>query len=150
MPEKFLHGADVVAALEQMSGEAMPKGVATGRFGGVGGADGVFDGILQVPFGHVVAAFSAAARIDRNLIGGKRVLPDPIASGVGIFPAQGGREIDGPAPLGEILAMEFFHAGEMALEGPDEPLGQDGHPFVHAFAFAHRDLAIAEVDVFDA
>ncbi len=48
MAEQFLDGADIVAVLEQMGGEAMAKGVAAGRFRNASRANGKFDRVLEV------------------------------------------------------------------------------------------------------
>lgn len=48
MAEQLLHGANVIAALEQVGGEAVPEGVATGGFGEAGGGAGQFDCVLEV------------------------------------------------------------------------------------------------------
>ena len=37
----------------------------------------------------------------------------------------------------------------MRLERPAKPLGQEGDAFAQAFAFAHGDLFVTEVDIFD-
>jgi len=46
--------------------------------------------------------------------------------------------------------MQFLDSYKVALERPDEPLGQKGDAFPHSFGLAHRDLTVTEVDVFDA
>ncbi len=45
--------------------------------------------------------------------------------------------------------MYFLHAHEMFAQRPLEARGQKGDAFAHAFAVAHRDLCVAEVDIFD-
>ena len=71
MPKQFLHGANIIPAIEQVRGEAMAKGVAAGGLGHPRSADRFFDRVLQVSFRRVVAPFLATARIDGDLFGGK-------------------------------------------------------------------------------
>jgi hypothetical protein len=103
--EQLLHRADVVAALQQVCGKAVPEGVAAGGLGNTGGSDGVFHGVLQVFLRHMVPALFAAAWIERELISRKGILPDPFARGVWILAVKSGGKIDRAASTAEILPM---------------------------------------------
>jgi hypothetical protein len=46
--------------------------------------------------------------------------------------------------------VKLFHASEMGLERVHEAVGEDGNSLPHPLAFADSNLAIAEIDVFDA
>jgi hypothetical protein len=54
--EKLLDGSDVVAGLEEVGGEAVPEGVAGGRFGEVSGLTTGVEGALEDCFVEVVAS----------------------------------------------------------------------------------------------
>jgi hypothetical protein len=68
MSQKFLDGAHIIAAFQQMRGKAMGKGMTTGRFGNAGRADGELHGILQVLFRNVMTPFLAGTRVQGWLI----------------------------------------------------------------------------------
>jgi hypothetical protein len=46
--------------------------------------------------------------------------------------------------------VEGAHEDEMALQGLEEALGQDGDAVTAGFPVPHEDFAEVEVDVFDA
>ena len=77
-------------------------------------------------------------------------MPRPIPSGPRIFAVKSAGEVDRAAAASEILPVKFFDAGEMCLQRPHESIGKNGNAFAQAFAFAHGDLAITEIDVLDA
>ncbi len=76
--EEFLHGANVVAVLQQMRSEAVTEGVAAGGFVSAGGAHGDFDGVLEVFLEEVMTAGCAASRIDAELCGREDPLARPM------------------------------------------------------------------------
>jgi hypothetical protein len=106
--EKFLDGADIIAAFEQMRSETVPESVAAGGLGNAAGADRVFHGVLQILFMNVVAAGFGAARIDGGLVGRKDILPGPFAGSLRIFalkrPAGKRRPRPGRGPADEVLS----------------------------------------------
>jgi hypothetical protein len=63
VPEQFLDGSDIIPILQEMGSKTVTEGMAARRFGNVGNADGVPDGVLQVAFGHMMAAFFSAPRV---------------------------------------------------------------------------------------
>ena len=113
--KKFLHGADIVAVLEEMSSKKVPEGVAAGGFGQARHANGVFDGVLEIAFGDVMAAFFAAARVEGELRGREDVLPSPFAGHFGIFSVQGGGQVNRAAAPRQVLLVSFFDAGEVGI-----------------------------------
>jgi hypothetical protein len=150
VPEELLDGPDIIAILQKMGSETVPKGVAARRFGDPAGPNSILDRVLQVSFRGMVPAFFSTARIDRDLFGGEDVLPGPFTSGVGIFPVQGVGKINGAAAAGEVLMMEFLDPGEVRLQRGAKAVGQNGHSLPHTLAFSNGDLPIPEIDVFDA
>ncbi len=79
-----------------MRSKTVPERMTTGHLRDTGGANGKFDGVSQILFAIVVAAFFAAARIDGKFLCGEDVLPSPFAGRVPIFSVQGTGEVNGP------------------------------------------------------
>jgi hypothetical protein len=71
VPEQFLHGANVVTSVEQMSGEGMPEGVTTGGFGDDGNTDCLLHRNLQRLLVDVVALHPLRMGVQRSLRGRK-------------------------------------------------------------------------------
>ena len=103
--EQLLNRTDVVAVFKQMRGEAVSEGMAACRFSDSGCSDCQFDRVLKVLFGDVMPPQIARARIEGRLCGGKEILPDEVAGGIGIFSFQRKRQINFAAAAGEILSM---------------------------------------------
>lgn len=59
VPKQFLHGADIVAVLQEVGGETMPEGVGGDGFVYPGGLGGLLDGFLQAGFMDVVTTHHA-------------------------------------------------------------------------------------------
>lgn len=148
--EEFLDGANIVSGFEQVSSEAVTKGVATGGFCEVGSADGKFDGVLKVFLGDVMAPSLAAAWIDGQAWGGKYVLPSPGARSIDVFALERAWEINGAVAAGEVLPVQFANAGQVLLQRTFESSGQQGSAWTHAFAFADGDAVVGKVYVFNA
>lgn len=83
--EEFLDGADVVAGFEEMGGEGMAEDMRGDMFVDLGGAGRLAHSFLDAAFVEVVAADDAGTRVNGEAVGGEDVLPDPLASGVGVF-----------------------------------------------------------------
>lgn len=83
--EEFLDGSNVGAGLEEVGGEGMPEGVASGLLGNAGAADGFADGSLEACFVEVVTM--AGARLGVSIGAGRweDPLPGPFLAGVLIF-----------------------------------------------------------------
>lgn len=81
--EQLLHGADVVAVLEQVGGEGMAERMAASPFEDIGGADGVVHFALDVRFVVMVAHHPPGAGIFGDAGGGKEELPGGIGRGGG-------------------------------------------------------------------
>ncbi len=83
--EKLLHGADVVAILQQMSRKAVAQGMASDVLGDLGGVGSFFQSALNVAVIEMVAANFATAGIGAEAFGREDILPNPVARGVGRF-----------------------------------------------------------------
>jgi hypothetical protein len=86
MAEEFLHGADIVAMLQQLRRKTMAKGMTTDSFIYFRQTPSEFNGLLQTTFIKMMATDNTAAWIFRKTFRGKNVLPYPITVGMRIFP----------------------------------------------------------------
>ena len=64
MPKQFLHGADIVSALNEVGGEGVAEGVAGGALVDLCGLYRFFDGALDGRVGPMMAPLDAASGID--------------------------------------------------------------------------------------
>jgi hypothetical protein len=77
-------------------------------------------------------------------------LPHVFFGGVGIFFGEGVGEVDFAIASFEILVVDEGDVFDLGLEGGDDGFREDGGAVVFTFAIADDDLAITEVNVFDA
>jgi hypothetical protein len=54
------------------------------------------------------------------------------------------------APVGQVTLVEFSRALQMKLKRPAQAFGQNRNAIAQSFAVADGDVAITEIDVFDA
>jgi hypothetical protein len=148
--EEFLDGADVVAVLEKMGGERVAEGVTTDALGDLSVAGGLFEGFLEAAFVEVIADDLACARIAATGAGWEGVLPNPLATGTGVFTIEGVGEEGFAVAEAEVLLVELFDLLEVGLEGGDEAGGEHGEAAFATFGIADVELFLVEVDVFDA
>jgi len=94
VPQKLLHGTNVVTGLEQMGGKAVAEGVWANAFGDTGQLASFVDGFLDTVFVQVMALSRAAARINGKPISGEDILPEPVTVGIWVFTLQGIRQVD--------------------------------------------------------
>jgi len=116
MSEQFLHGADVVAVLEQMGGERMSQRVRSGALGDPDPARGVLDRSLQDRLVQVMPAEMASQPVAIEARGGEDPLPDPFPSGVRILSQERGRQLYPPGTLRQVVLV----LGADVREVPDE------------------------------
>ncbi len=150
VPEEFLNRPNVIAALQEMSGEGVAEGMTTDRLAcDTGQASGSAHGFLKTTFIGMVTAHYISARVDGDAFGREDVLPGPFAGGVGIFPFEGRRQVDGSVTILDILLVDLLHAGKMFFEGDNQALGEHGDAVLFAFAIADDEAVLFEVDIFD-
>ncbi len=150
MTEEFLHSSDVVAAAQQMGGKRMAQGMGRGGLGNARFASRFPVGALQERLRVVMPAHRLGARINRKSRGEKRILPDPLAGGPRVFAFKREGQKHFPMTMPEILLVEGAHLAQMDLEGKDDGLRKQRDTILGAFAVAHMNLTVIEVEVFDA
>lgn len=105
------------------------------------------DGFLQPALVHMVAPHHAGARVFRQPLRGKDVLPDPLPVGVGVLALQRERQVDRTVPLRQAPLVQPFHALQVLLEWRDDGLRQHGREILHPFAIPYDDQVLAKVHV---
>src|SRR5438552_17726963 len=95
--EELLHGANVVAGLEQVSRKRMPQSVTGRGLGDLRGTDGVLKPALHHGFVEMMTANLAGARV--AILPGRRKypLPTPFSARVGILAITRARQLH-PTP----------------------------------------------------
>ena len=88
VPEQLLNGADVGAALEQVSGEGMAKGVSADGLRQTGTADGHLDGFVDDTGVNVMPTGNTRTRVYGDVPGGEDILPTPFLGGMRRLPSQ--------------------------------------------------------------
>lgn len=148
--EEFLHGADVVAFLQQLGGKGVAEGMGRYGFFDAGLFGGVVDGALQGRRVDVVAADNAGQRVGGALAGGEDELPGPFPRGAAVFFAEGIGEDDLTVAFGQVFLVQGFSILQQLFQFGDEAVGQDGGAVVVALAAADDDLAVVKIQVFNA
>ena len=105
MSEQLLNGADVGAALEQVGGEGMAKGMCADVLREPGTANGHFDGFVDDAGINVMAAGHTRTRAYGQIPGGEHILPAPFLGGGGILPSQSMRQVHLAMTLSRTASM---------------------------------------------
>jgi hypothetical protein len=111
VPEPWLNSADIGAALEQVSGEGMAKGVGADGLRQTSTADGHRDGVVDDAGVHVMAAGDTGMRVDGDVPGGEDIRPAPCLGGMRRFPSQRMGQVDLAMSLSRILLMQRLDPG---------------------------------------
>ncbi len=93
---------------------------------------------------------AGGARVFGAFGGGEQVLPDQFRGGVGIFPFEGVREVNLSEAGGQVFVVKEADAFDLALKGGDERIRHGGDAILFAFAVAHGDGFVLEVQIFNA
>jgi hypothetical protein len=148
--EEFLNGTDIIATLKQVGSETVAQGVGADRFMDTGLTGRLSDGFTQATFIQVMPADLTGARVNREMVRRKHVLPAPLAVGVEIFAFQSIGQVNSAMAAGQVFLMQGFNALEVLLEGLLEGIGQNCHPVFIAFTGPDDDLMLFKVNIFDA
>lgn len=149
MSEQLLNGADVGAALEQVGGEGMAKGMCADVLREPGTANGHFDGFVDDAGINVMAAGHTRTRAYGQIPGGEHILPAPFLGGGGILPSQSMRQVHLAMPLSQILLMQRLDPGQVVLEQRGQGGGKGGEPVFVALAGTDGELLHLKIDVLD-
>jgi hypothetical protein len=116
MPQQFLDRSNIITILKQMSGEAVPKGVAGHVFGNTGLGHSFFYSPLEDRLVDMMAPLFLCFPIFSAAFLRKDPLPAPICGGVGVFSVKSIRHLN-PAPaVSQVLFMDFPGSLKMSLE----------------------------------
>jgi hypothetical protein len=97
VPKQVLNGADVGAALQQVGGEGMTKGMRADVLRQTGTADRHLDSLVNDARINMMATGDTRTRVYGDVPGGEDILPAPFFSDIGGFPSQRMGQVD-PAP----------------------------------------------------
>lgn len=145
-----MDGADVVSGFEEVGGEGVSEGVRGDAFVYLAEAGGFFDGFLQSAFVEVMALDGSGSRVTGAFAGGEEVLPNPFSVGIEVFSVKGVGEVYGSETFVEVFLVEGFGLGKLNAQGFNKQVGKEGEAVASAFSIPYNDLAVGEVDVFDA
>jgi phytoene/squalene synthetase len=99
VPEQLLNGADVGAALEQVSGKGVAKCMGADVLRQTGTADRYLDGLVDDAGINMVTACDTGTRVYGEVPGGEDILPGPLLGGMGILPIQRMGQVDLTVPM---------------------------------------------------
>jgi hypothetical protein len=105
MAKQLLHGANVIAQLQEMRGEAMPQGMTADAFVQPQPTNGGRHGPLHAPLKNVMPPQLAAARIARPLPRSKDKLPFQRSRSRRILDRQGVRQRDPSQAAGQVALV---------------------------------------------
>jgi len=94
VPKQLLNGADVGAALKQVSGEGVAKVMGADVLRQSGPADRYLDGFVDDAGINMMTSCATRTRGDGEVPGGEDILPAPLLGGVGILPLQCVGQVD--------------------------------------------------------
>lgn len=98
----------------------------------------------------MVTLGGTCSRVFGEVGGGEEVLPDPFFAGVGGFFCYGAGEVDCAEAVLQVFLVDQFYVLDMKPKGLMQAVGEDGEAVIFSFSVADDDLAVVEVDVFDA
>jgi len=110
---------------------------------------GLLDGPLHRRVGAMVAADGPAARVLRELRGGKDVLPPPLGCRIGILLRDGVGEVDVAHAFGTVLLVLGLYLLQVASEGIVEAFGEHGRAVLAALAVPHVNASVSEAEFLD-
>ena len=92
--KQVLNGADVGAALQQVGGEGVAKGMGADVLRQTGPADRYLDGFVDDAGINMMTACDTRTRVYGEAPGGEDILPAPLLGGMGILPLQCMGQVD--------------------------------------------------------
>ena len=123
MPEQFLHGADIVARLEQMGRKGVTQRVRGCRLREPGITNRLPHRSLERLIGKMLPPNDASAWITRARRRWKDILPNPFPTRARIFPRQGVRQPDVAKSGREIPSIKDGPNGDAKVKTSTKTLG---------------------------
>ncbi len=147
--EQFLNGADAVAALQQMSGEGVAKGVAAYRLRDSHFDDGFREGTVKGRPVEGAAGSSLCIDVKVQPGRGEDPLPRPVPGRVRASAEFRFGQGDTAVALGQVGLVAKAHLLEVSAQWVGERRRQDGDAVLGALASPNCDAFGAEVEVHD-
>ena len=116
VPEQVLNGADVGAALEQVRGKGVAKGMGADGLRQTGTADRDLDGVVDDAGINMMTACDTSTRVSGEVPGGEDRRPAPLLGGMGILPIQRMGQVDLTMALSQILLGQRPDSSQVILK----------------------------------
>ncbi|MEY2843032.1 MAG: hypothetical protein RI920_1069, partial [Pseudomonadota bacterium] len=149
MTQEFLHGADVIARLQQVRGKGMAQGMRRGLLTEPGQLNRLAKRPLKSHILHMVAPLDTRARTHAEPIRRKHPLPTP---GLSVARVLGSQRMGHPHPRLIVCAIRFEHPAhpfKMLPQGLRQTLGQHDSAVFPALAITHDDGLVLEIHILD-
>ena len=143
--EKFLHRADVLAGFQQMGGEAVPKAVRREANRQPGLPYGFLHRALDALFVNVVSPDVAAARVLREIVRRKDILPAPLKGSRRILARQRAGNLDLVHVSGLVRQVLLLPSFEPPLQFLAVSRRQRDVAVLVSFGFAHDNAVLIEL-----
>lgn len=147
MTEQFLYGADVVTGFEQMGRERMPQRVRRCELCNPRRSKRDSHRALHDLRVQVITPTRAGARIHRQAVGRKHILPGPLPRGAPLPLVQSVRQVDRPEAVLKVLPVQCVRDFQLQFESGPQCRGQHRHAILCALAIPGQNLATQEVEV---
>lgn len=147
--QQLLDRPNVIAIFQQVGSETMAQRMARDAVGEGQALGRASHCSLKTTFIQVMATESPAAGIGGRLLGGEDIRPAPFPFGIGELACQGIGQVNRAIALPQVFLVYSLHLLEVVLQRGDQDGGQHRAAVFLAFAVAHGDLAIGDVQVFD-
>lgn len=147
--QQLLDGANIVATGQQMRGEGVTKRMTRNALRQACFSNGLFDRPLNQRFIDVMTPLVSRLGVPPAALLRKDELPPPFPIGVRVLAGQRVRQLDAAISVRHVLPVNRLDSVKVFLQGSNHSLRQHGHPVFIPLAFADRDLAALEVEIFD-
>ena len=148
--EEFLHGANVISALQKMGGKGVAKGVGSDAFIYFCGLCCDSNGFLEGGFMNMMAAGDPCFSFGVKCWRGKNELPYPLFVGGGVFFIESEGHLNRAKTSGQVFLVDGFCLGEVFAHRRNDAVWEHGDAIVSAFSIVDKDAMIFKVNVLDA
>ena len=150
MTQELLHSSDVVAILQQVGRERMPKHVRAQRLGKLNPTRRPLDRLLNRRFVDVMTMLDSRPAVEVVGGSGEDPLPAPLAVRIRVLSGQGARQRDLPQPTLQIGFVPLPYEQQVVPQSIGRRGRQHGHPILLALTIPDDDFTAAKVEILDA
>ncbi len=150
MPKQLLHGADVMACMQQMRGERVAQRVRRRWLGHSSCDNGPLECTLEGLIEQMMPADDTAARVRGVMVLRKHPEPAPAVAGARIFALQRMRHCHARLPGLLVGGPHQPRLRRLLAQAGNERVRQHHHPVLVALAGTHYQRAVWEIEVLHA